>query len=164
MSISFFRCSKSSTINLSDLKFPLPFSSRLNNSSLILFSLNLFTNLDNELLDLLKANISTLNPKFNKKSIHSTSKSSKCFLDSSHMKTKSISSPLKAKNGLKELKLSLFKFILLIIDSSWSLENLENMEFTTSIAENSTLMPCFSNSLSMNLKNLLPKYLSNMIK
>ena len=86
--------------------------------------------LDNELLDLLKANISTLNPKFNKKSIHSTPKSSKCFLDSSHMKTKSISSPLKAKNGLKELKLSLFKFILLIIDSSWSLENLENMEFT----------------------------------
>ena len=164
MSISFFRCSKSSIINLSDLKFFLPFSSRLNNSSLILFSLNLFTNLDNELLDLLKANISTLKPKFNKKSIHSTSKSSKCFLDSSHMKTKSISSPLKAKNGLKELKLSLFKFILLIIDSSWSLENLENMEFTTSIAENSTLMPCFSNSLSMNLKNLLPKYLSNMIK
>ena len=164
MSISFFRCSKSLIINLSDLNFPLPFSSRLNNSSLILFSLNLFTNLDNELLDLLKANISTLKPKFNKKSIHSTSKSSKCFLDSSHMKTKSISSPLKAKNGLKELKLSLFKFILLIIDSSWSLENLENMEFTTSIAENSTLMPCFSNSLSMNLKNLLPKYLSNMIK
>ena len=61
---------------------------------LILFSLNLFTNLDNELLDLLKANISTLKPKFNKKSIHSTSKSSKCFLDSFHMKTKSISSPL----------------------------------------------------------------------